>query len=262
MCVAFSSTLGTTDVLFLVTLCVNVLFIFVSPAPTYKSNCFPNDALGYRNVTVDRPLCLAVDLSPARLEAFETTCAKAKEQPLAKLASRMAKALGPGPHQDFNAFMAACARDAEEHGIKLIAKRKKLLQSELCRTDDEAAPVIKKVHKKGVAPDPLHGLYEAEVDGKLRVVEYEPDTDLRDSEKVPLLEEGGIESFFRREVLPYTPDAWIDESKTQVGYEISFTRHFYKPAPMRTLEEIKADIYALEEETEGLLEQIVGETEQ
>jgi type I restriction enzyme M protein len=58
-------------------------------------------------------------------------------------------------------------------------------------------------------------------------------------------------------VLPYAPDAWIDAEKTQVGYEISFTRHFYKPTPLRTLEEIRADILALEQETEGLLEDIV-----
>jgi type I restriction enzyme M protein len=239
-----------------------IVDLILNPIESENSKILPNGEFGYWKVSVDRPLRLAVDLSPARLEAFEATCAKAKEQPLAKLARRMGEVLGPGPHRDFNAFMATCARDAEEHGIKLIAKRKKLLQSELCRIDEKAAPVIKKVYKKGAAPDPLHGLYEAEVDGKPRVVEYEPDTDLRDSEKVPLLEEGGIEAFFRREVLPYTSDAWIDESKTQVGYEISFTRHFYKPAPMRTLEEIKADIYALEEETEGLLEQIVGEAEE
>lgn len=239
-----------------------IVDLILNPVESENSKILPNGEFGYWKVSVDRPLRLVVDLSPARLEAFEATCGKAKEQPLAKLARRMGELFGPGPHRDFNAFMAACARDAEEHGIKLIAKRKKLLQSELCRIDEEAAPVIKKIHKKGAAPDLLHGLYEAEVGGKPRVVEYEPDTDLRDSEKVPLLEEGGIEAFFRREVLPYTPDAWIDESKTQVGYEISFTRHFYKPAPMRTLEEIKADIYALEEETEGLLEQIVGEAEE
>jgi type I restriction enzyme M protein len=93
------------------------------------------------------------------------------------------------------------------------------------------------------------------------VVEYEPNTALRDSEQVPLLEDGGIEAFFQREVLPYTLDAWIDPAKTQIGYEISFTRHFYKPAPMRTLDKIKADIYALEQETEELLEQIVGQAE-
>jgi type I restriction enzyme M protein len=90
------------------------------------------------------------------------------------------------------------------------------------------------------------------------VVEYEPDTDLRDTEQIPLLEEGGIEAFLRREVLPYTPDAWLDESKTQIGYEVSFTRHFYKPQPLRTLEEIRADILALEEETEDLLSEVLG----
>ena len=81
------------------------------------------------------------------------------------------------------------------------------------------------------------------MDGKLRVVEYEPDSSLRDTEQVPLLEEGGIEAFFRREVLPHVPDAWIDPGKTQIGYEISFTRHFYKPQPLRTLEEIRADLW-------------------
>src|SRR5436853_7747255 len=68
---------------------------------------------------------------------------------------------------------------------------------------------------------------------------------------------GGIKAFIRREVLPYTPDAWIDESTTKIGYEISFTRHFYKPQPLRTLDEIRVDIVALEKETEGLLGEIV-----
>jgi len=81
---------------------------------------------------------------------------------------------------------------------------------------------------------------------------------LRDTEQIPLLEEGGIESFIRREVLPYVPDAWIDDSKTQIGYEISFNRYFYKPQPLRTLEEIRTDIQALEKETEGLLDEIIG----
>jgi type I restriction enzyme M protein len=79
---------------------------------------------------------------------------------------------------------------------------------------------------------------------------------LRDHEQIPLLEEGGIEAFLRREVLPYTPDAWMDEAATKIGYEISFTRHFYQPPALRTLAEISADILALEKETEGLLSEI------
>src|SRR5207249_9413399 len=103
------------------------------------------------------------------------------------------------------------------------------------------------------------------------IVEYEPDPDLRDTEQIPFLEapailaacpseasaKEGIEAFIRREVLPYTHDAWIDDSATKIGYEISFTRHFYKPQPLRTLDEISADILALEKETEGLLGEIV-----
>jgi hypothetical protein len=147
-------------------------------------------------------------------------------------------------------------------GFSFTDCAQKVLQSELSDTREDAAPVLKKVHKPGKAtPDPIHGLFEAEVGGRTCVVKYESDTALRDSEQVPLLEEGGIDAFFRREVLPYAPDAWIDPGKKLVGYEISFTRHFYRTAPMRTLDEIKADIYALEQETEGLLEQIVGEAE-
>ncbi|MBI5015496.1 MAG: N-6 DNA methylase [Deltaproteobacteria bacterium] len=124
--------------------------------------------------------------------------------------------------------------------------------------DEAAPPVIKKIHKKGIEPDPLHGLFEAMVDGKRVVVEYEPDSDLRDTEQLPLLEEGGIDAFLRREVLPHASDAWYDPESVKVGYEISFTRYFYKPQKLRPLEEIRADILALEKETDGLLAEIIG----
>ncbi|MCX6843490.1 MAG: class I SAM-dependent DNA methyltransferase [candidate division WOR-3 bacterium] len=123
--------------------------------------------------------------------------------------------------------------------------------------DTDAPPVIVKIHKPGkMQPDPLRGFFEATIGGKKCAVEYEPDPDLRDTEQIPLLEEGGVEAFIRREVLPYAPDAWIDEPSTKTGYEISFTRYFYKPQPLRTLEEIRADIRAVQEKTEGLLDEI------
>ena len=123
---------------------------------------------------------------------------------------------------------------------------------------ETAPPVIKKVHKRGVEADPLRGLFPATVGGKPAVVEYEPDPDLRDTERVPLLEDGGIQAFLRREALPYAPDAWYAPKSVKIGYEISFTRYFYKPQPLRPLEVIRADILALDAETEGLLEEIVG----
>ncbi len=136
-------------------------------------------------------------------------------------------------------------------------KEIKALKESAERADD-APPVIRKIHKKGTAADPLRGLFEATIGGKLAVVEYEPDPDLRDAEQVPLLEEGGIEAFLKREVLPHAPDAWYVPDSVKTGYEISFTRYFYKPKPLRTLEEIRADILALEKETEGLLGEIIG----
>ena len=126
----------------------------------------------------------------------------------------------------------------------------------------DAPPVIKKIHKRGTEPDPLRGLFAHPIVGAdprdCLVVEYEPDTELRDTEQVPLLEEGGIEAFLRREVLPHAPDAWYVPDSVKTGYEISFTRYFYKPQPLRTLEEIRADILAIEKETEGLLGEIIG----
>lgn len=125
--------------------------------------------------------------------------------------------------------------------------------------DENAPAVIKKIHLPNkVEVNPLQGLFAIEMKGKPCVVEYEPDADLRDTEQVPLLEEGGIDAFMKREVLPYAPDAWYVPDSVKIGYEISFTRHFYKPTPLRSLEDIRKDILALEEETEGLLDEVIG----
>ena len=124
---------------------------------------------------------------------------------------------------------------------------------------ETAAPVIRKIYKRGTKADPLHGQYATAVNGRYSLVEYEPDTDLRDTEQIPLLEEGGIDGFMKREVLRYTEDAWYQPKKVKIGYEVSFNRYFYKPEPMRSLQEIRADILTLEQETEGLLAEILGE---
>ena len=123
---------------------------------------------------------------------------------------------------------------------------------------ETAVPVIRKIHKKGTKADPLRGLFATTLASKPAVVEFEPDSDLRDTEQVPLLEAGGIEAFLQREVLPHAADAWYVPDSVKTGYEVSFTRHFYKPTPLRTLDEIRADILALEQESEGLLAEIVG----
>ena len=166
------------------------------------------------------------------------------------------------PNAAFGYWKVTVERPLRLEGIDperaYTAKEIKSLKDEAHRSET-APPVIRKVHKTDVEPDPLHGLFPATIDGRPAVVEYEPDPDLRDTEQVPLLEEGGIDAFLRREVLPYAPDAWHVPASVKVGYEISFTRHFYKPQPLRPLEEIRADILALERETEGLLAEIVGD---
>jgi type I restriction enzyme M protein len=103
----------------------------------------------------------------------------------------------------------------------------------------------------------IRGRYLKECDYVWYAVEYESDPDLRDTEQVPLLEEGGIEAFLEREVLPH---AWYEPDSVKIGYEISFRRYFYKLTPIRTLEGIRADILEVGRETEGLLDEIIGGT--
>ena len=143
---------------------------------------------------------------------------------------------------------------AEKRAHKAAEIRK--LKAEGTRSED-APPVIKRIHKRGAKADPLHGLFEGTVNGKYVVVEYEPDTELRDTEQIPLQQEGGIDAFLEREVLPYAPDAWYRPDRVKIGYEISFNRYFYKPQRMRTLEEIQKDMLALERESSGLLDDML-----
>jgi type I restriction enzyme M protein len=179
---------------------------FLTFGETEQSKIFPNDAFGYRKVTVERPL---------RLKGIDPE-----------------RSYSPKEIKDMK------AEDL---------------------VDESAPPVIRKCHRRGTEPDPMHGRFEVMLHGKPCVVEYEPDTDLRDNEQVPLSEPGGVDAYIKREVLPYAADAWYDTTSIKVGYEISFARHFYKPQPLRTLNEIRADILALEKETEGLLAEILGD---
>lgn len=182
-----------------------------------------------------------------------------RDAALIETATLLRKELGGELFPDHNIFREQVSAALEKLDRKLSSSDLKTILRAVSWRDENAPPVLAKVHKSSKAnSDPLRGLYEIKQSGKMLIAEYEPDTDLRDTEQVPLLEQGGIEAFIRREVLPYTPDAWIDESKTKIGYEISFTRHFYKPQPLRSLDEIRADILAVEKEAEGLLDELLG----
>jgi len=174
---------------------------------------------------------------------------------LVEAATTLRMALGDQLFEDHNLFRDRVDTALKQAGLKLPAADLKQILKAVSWRVEAAPPVIAKTHKPGkIKADPLRGLFAVSVDGKPAIVEYEPDADLRDTEQVPLLEEGGIDAFIRREVLPYTPDAWIKADATKIGFEVSFTRHFYKPQPLRTLEEISADILAIEQEAGGLLD--------
>ena len=229
---------------------------FLDFQETEQSRIFDNAAFGYWKVTVERPLRLAVDWREERREPFFNACIKAGEAPLADTVQDVLDQLGPGPHRDFHGFLELVKGEMQRRGLKMTARRKTLLQTRLAQRDAAAEPVVKKVHRRGTTADPLHGLFAAGPGG--RVVEVEPDSELRDTEQIPLQEEGGIEGFLRREVLPYAPDAWVVPGSVKIGYEISFNRYFYKPQPMRTLEAIQADIAQVDKETEGLMHDILA----
>jgi len=152
-------------------------------------------------------------------------------------AKKLAEVLGDKLFDDFNVFDELLDTELKNLGIKLTAKDKKDLISYISWTDPKAAAVIKKKHKDGT-------------------IEYVSDPALKDYENIPLKED--IQTFFEREVIPFADDAWWNKDETKIGYEINFNKYFYKYTPPRSKEEITADMFALEEETENLLKEIVG----
>lgn len=152
-------------------------------------------------------------------------------------AKKLAETFGDKLFDDFNVFEELLDKELKKHSIKLAAKDKKDLLSAICWTDPKAEAVIKKKHKDGI-------------------IEYISDPALKDSENIPLKED--IQEFFEREVIPFAYDAWWNKDETRIGYEINFNKYFYKYTPPRSKEAIAADLFAIEQETENLLKEIVG----
>lgn len=192
---------------------------------TGHSRIFDNEDFGYRKITVERPLRLAVKLDSERLAL---PWVKDWASALASLFGKDVTLL------DFNTFKKKWEAYLKANKVKQTAKDAKALYDTLTDRDPKAEVVWDK-------------------DGNATA-----DPELRDTENVPLKEDPEV--FLEREVIPYVPDAWIDEEKTVVGYEISFTKVFYKYQPPRPLEEILKDIAALEAETDGLLHAIAEDS--
>ncbi|MFZ5864598.1 MAG: SAM-dependent DNA methyltransferase, partial [Thermodesulfobacteriota bacterium] len=144
--------------------------------------------------------------------------------------------LGREPQYDWNEVLEHITDLLNERGLKWKVSEHKLFRDVFTHKDPEAEPVLK--GNKGGSP----------------IEEYEPDPALRDFENIPL--KVNIDEYFRREVLPYVPDAWMDRTKDKVGYEINFNRHFYHYTPPRSLEEIDADLKRAEEQVLRLLKEV------
>ena len=185
------------------------------------------------------------------------------------LASEMLMAgIGTDLHLDFNQFEATVDAAIKSLKIKLAAPERKQILNAVSWREEKAAKVIKKVQKLTssklqcvidelrITPDKLadYGYWPDEKTGVY--IEYETDSELRDTENVPLKED--IHNYFIREVRPHVDEAWIAIDKTVIGYEISFNKYFYQHKPLRSLEVVTQEILSLEAETDGLLKQLVG----
>ena len=156
----------------------------------------------------------------------------ARQEAIRGLLHSLAKAPGGKVVPDREAFSAALDSAANAAGLRLSAPERKSVLAALGERDPEAA----------ICRD--------------RRGNPEPDPELRDTETVPLRED--VDAYVEREVLPHVPDAWLDESKTKIGYEIPLNRHFYVYEPPRPLEEIEADLGTLEAEIAGLLAEVTA----
>ena len=186
---------------------------------------------------------------------------------LQNAAKALMKAIGTEVFMDYNVFSERVASTAKTLKLDVKATDIKSIARAMSVTDPEAVPVIKKEHKAnskdieklesvyGIAPEVIED-YGYTKRGK-GYVEYESDSDLRDSEKIPVKED--IYEYFQREVRPYVADAWINLPPTKIGCEISFNKYFYKPAPLRSLAENEADILALDAASQGFIKTLFGE---
>jgi len=207
---------------------------------------FDNSDFGYNRITVERPLKLNFEVNQERLERvkeskqFQSLAESKKRKDKSvidkeieegkkeqeRILSTLSQITGKYTNQD--SFMKEFDSVFKNSGIKLSTPLKKSIVSSLSERDENADVVT---NKKGFP---------------------EPDSELRDNENVPLKED--MEEYMMREVLPYVPDSWVDESKTKIGYEISFNRYFYVYKPPRRLDEIQNELSKIEEEISSLLD--------
>jgi type I restriction enzyme M protein len=257
---------------------------FAATGESAHRRIVPSTDFGYRQIQVERPLRLNFAATEERLAklrdftAFNNLAVSRKadaeerareiaagEAEQARLLAAL-RQLPTEPLRDAELFDEKLAAVLKSAGLRPPAPLKKAIYSALSERDETARPVVARevdtvsAEEASERAGPRHGLFaEPLPKGKARLVEYEPDPELRDHENVPLLED--VEAYFDREVAPHVPDAWInprvvDEKDGRlglVGYEINFNRYFYAYQEPRPLSDIDRELTSLEEEIMGLL---------
>lgn len=184
---------------------------------------------------------------------------------LMNAAKLLMKVVGTDVYWDYNVFAKKVNKAAKELKLNVSAANLKTIARAMSETDSKANPVIKKEHKLNSKDIEMlmdvYGIdrslfadYGYYVSGENGYVEYEADSDLRDTERIPVKED--IYEYFQREVRPYAEDAWINLPSTKIGCEISFNKYFYKPVPLRSLEENERDILELDRESQGFIQSL------
>jgi len=215
---------------------------------------FDNQDFGYHKITVERPLRMNFQASSERIarlddeSGFKNLAASTKKAPAIRQQEIEA---GRQRQEELRTFLLAFGKETKAKLCKdregFLAQLRKTAKSTDLRF---SAPELKAL---------LSALGERDETAEIcrdRDGKPEPDTDLRDTETVPLKE--SIEAYFKREVLPHVPDAWIDPTKTKIGYEIPLNRHFYRYEPPRPLEVIEKDIKTLEREILAMLKEVTA----
>lgn len=271
------------------------------PEARVVSRIFDNREFGFLKITVERPLRLNLEATPERIARLDeqsafVNLAVSKKRKDAKVAEAE-EAAGReeqqrirdicttleknGRYMDRELFEADLDRAAKRFGAKLPAPIKKAIFAALGERDPKAERCIDRIWEDGKGEEDRMAGRFADQSKPGRIIRYEADSELRDTENIPLpagtalplpmnfgpdmpnddlvaAMRPAIDSYMAAEVLPHVPDAWVDYAKTKVGYEIPINRHFYIYKPPRPLEAIEADMAALEREIAGLLKGLVA----
>jgi len=209
-----------------------------------------------------------ISLNAKQKKALTSKETWAKHKKLVDTAFMLKEKIGTDEYDDFNIFKSEVEKVLKEQKIKLSPAEKNAILNAVSWYDENAKKVIKKVSKisgeklekllnhLGCKEEQLGNFGYYKTDKENEYIEYESDTDLRDSENIPLKDE--IHNYYLREVKPHVEEAWINLDSVKIGYEISFNKYFYKHKPLRSIEEVTADILELEKQSEGLIKEILG----